>query len=75
MEFKHKLTHLPNQIKALQDIPALFSKIHTENNKIALALMSFDNFSMLRSIIGYEQSNEVIIKFSKMLVEITAIRM
>lgn len=72
MEFKHKLTHLPNQIKALQDIPALFSKIHTENNKIALALMSFDNFSMLRSIIGFEQSNEVIIKFSKMLVEITA---
>ena len=70
MEYKHKLTHLPNQIKALQDIPALFSKIHTENNKIALALMSFDNFSMLRSIIGYEQSNEVIIKFSKMLQDI-----
>ena len=72
MEYKHKLTHLPNQIKALQDIPALFSKIHTENNKIALALMSFDNFSMLRSIIGYEQSNEVIIKFSKILSEITS---
>jgi len=69
--YEHQVTKLPNQVKALQDIPALFSKIHTENKKIALALMSFDNFSMLRSLIGYEQSNDVIIKFSKMLIAIT----
>jgi len=67
MKYRHKLTDMPNQIQALHDLPALFSKIHIENNKIALVLMSFDNFSKLRSIIGFEQSNEVLIKFSKYL--------
>jgi len=70
MAYKHKLTAMPNQLKALQDIPVLFSKIHTQNNKIALALMQFDNFSRLRSIIGYEQSNEVIVTFSNYLTTI-----
>jgi len=65
--YKHNLTAMPNQLKALQDIPILFSKIHTENNKIALALMQFDNFSRLQSILGYEQSNEVIMTFSSYL--------
>ena len=67
MKYRHKLTEMPNQTQALHDLPALFSKIHTENNKIALVLISFDNFSRLRSIIGYEQSNEILIKFSKYL--------
>lgn len=66
-DFRHKLTNLPNQIQALQDMPTLFSKIHLNNNKIALVLMCFDNFTRLRSIIGYEQANEVIIKFAKYL--------
>ena len=67
MKYRHKLTDMPNQTQALHDLPALFSKIHIENNKIALVLMSFDDFSKLRSIIGFEQSNEVLIKFSKYL--------
>ena len=72
MSYKHKLTGIPNQMKAMQDIPILFSKIHTQNNKIALALMQFDNFSRLRSIVGYEQSNEVIVTFSNYLTTITS---
>ena len=67
MKYRHKLTDMPNQTQALHDLPALFSKIHIENNKIALVLMSFDDFAKLRSIIGFEQSNEVLIKFSKYL--------
>lgn len=67
MAYTHRLTNLPNQMQAIQDLPALYSKIHTENNKVALVLLSFDNFSRLRAIIGYEQSNEIIIKFSKYL--------
>ena len=67
MQYRHKLTDMPNQTQALHDLPALFSKIHIENNKIALILMAFDDFSKLRSIIGFEQSNEVLIKFSKYL--------
>ncbi|NOR56645.1 MAG: EAL domain-containing protein, partial [Sulfurovum sp.] len=70
--FTHKLTGLPNQIQAMQDLPILYSKIHIENNKIALVLLSFDNFSRLRSIIGYEQSNEVLKKFATYLKSIVS---
>jgi polar amino acid transport system substrate-binding protein len=63
---------MPNQTQALHDLPALFSKIHTENNKIALVLLAFDNFSRLRAIIGFEQANEIIIKFSNYLNTITS---
>jgi polar amino acid transport system substrate-binding protein len=72
MKYRHKLTNMPNQTQALHDLPALFSKIHTENNKIALVLLAFDNFSRLRAIIGFEQSNEIIIKFSNYLNTITS---
>ncbi len=72
MAYQHKLTSMPNHMKAMQDIPVLFSKIHTQNNKIALALMQFDNFSRLRSIVGYEQSNEVIVTFSNYLTTIVS---
>ena len=72
MKFRHKLTNMPNQTQALHDLPALFSKIHLENNKIALVLLAFDNFSRLRSIIGFEQSNEIIIKFANYLNTITS---
>ena len=68
--FTHPLTNLPNQLQALHDLPAFYSKVHLEKNKIALILMDFDNFSMLRSIIGYEQSNEVLKKFAKYLATI-----
>lgn len=70
--YTHKLTNIPNQLQAFQDFPALYSKIHLENNKIALVLISFDNFTRLRSIIGYEQSNTVLIKFSKYLESMVA---
>jgi polar amino acid transport system substrate-binding protein len=71
MQNRHVLTDLPNQEKALSDLPILFSKIHTENKKIGLVLFSFDNFSRLRSIVGLKQSNEIIIKFANYLRKIT----
>jgi len=66
-EFKHKLTGLPNQFQALQDLPKLYSQVHIENKKIALVLFNIDNFTNLRSVIGYDQSSAVLIKFSKYL--------
>ena len=65
--FKHQLTNLPNQLQAYHDMPAFFSKVHLEKNKLALMLLSLDNFSMLRSIIGDEQSNAVLKKFATYL--------
>jgi len=66
-EFKHKLTDLPNQMQAMLDLPRLYSHVHLENKKIALVLLKVDNFVHLRSVIGYEQSNAVLIKFAKYL--------
>jgi polar amino acid transport system substrate-binding protein len=70
MLYRHKLTNLPNQNQALHDLPSFYAKTHLEENKIALLLMDFDNFSRLRSFIGYEQANEIIIKFSQYLLSI-----
>jgi polar amino acid transport system substrate-binding protein len=64
---QHKLTKLPNQTKALSDLNALFAKLHLGEKKIALVIMNIDNFSTLRSIVGYEQSNVILIKFAKYL--------
>lgn len=66
-QFIHQLTYLPNQLQAYRDLPAFFSKAHLEKNKLALMLLHIDNFSMLRSIVGYEQSNEVLKKFARYL--------
>ena len=65
--FRHQLTNLPNQLQAYHDLPAFFSKAHLEKNKLALMLLHLDNFSMLRSIIGYEQANDVLKKFARHL--------
>jgi len=66
-EYKHKLTGLPNQILAQRNLPKLYSQIHIENKKISLVLLNIDNFMHLRSVIGYEQSNAVLIKFAQYL--------
>jgi len=65
--YRHKLTDLPNQIQALQDLNKLYSKIHLNNKKLALVLMNIDDFSQLRAIIGYEQANVILIKLAKYL--------
>jgi len=72
MEYKHRLTSLPNQLQAQKDFPMLYSKVHVENKKIALMLLHFDNFTRLRSIVGYEQSDNIIIKFSRYLKNIVS---
>lgn len=69
-QYKHKLTGLPNESKALQDLPALYSKVHVENNKVAIILVNIDNFTRLRSVIGYEQANTVLTNFANHLKEI-----
>ncbi len=64
---RHKLTNLPNQLQAQKDLNKLFSKIHLHNRKLALLLIDIDNFSQIRSIIGYEQSEEILIYFARYL--------
>jgi len=65
--YRHKLTKLPNQAQALHDLNALYSKIHLKDQKLALVLLDIDNFSKLRSIIGHEQANIILIKVADYL--------
>ena len=67
MTMRHQFTNLPNQLQMYQDLPAFFAKAHLEKNKLALILLHLDNFSMLRSIIGHEQANDVLKKFATYL--------
>ena len=67
LDYIHRLTQLPNQDKAVNDLHALYAKLHLNEHKIALVLMNIDSFSTLRSIVGYEQSNIILKKFAKYL--------
>ena len=69
--YQHKLTKLPNQAQASNDLNALFAKLHLAEYKIALVMMNIDNFSTLRAIVGYEQSNVILVKFAKYLDNLT----
>ncbi|MBT8348380.1 MAG: EAL domain-containing protein [Sulfurovum sp.] len=63
----HPVTNMPTEIQALHDVPILYSKIHLENSKVALVLLHLDNLNMLRAIVGYEQANKILIKFTDYL--------
>lgn len=65
--FRHKLTNLPNQLQAKSDLNKLFSKIHLHNKKLALVIIDIDNFSQIRGMIGYEQSENILIHFGRFL--------
>jgi len=65
--YRHKLTKLPNQAQALHDLNKLYSKVHLNDKKLALVLLDINNFSKLRSIVGYEQANFILIKIGKYL--------
>jgi len=67
LAYQHKLTKLPNQVQAINDLNAIYSKLHLGKQTIALVILNIDNFSTLRSIVGYEQSNIILIRFAKYL--------
>lgn len=66
-EYHHRLTHLPNQTKAQFDLNALNARLHLSNDKLAVMVINIDNLSVLRSIIGVDQSNLILKKFASYL--------
>ena len=70
-EHTHPLTHLPNQAKLVSDLTSLYSKLHLNQKKLAFILLNIDDFSSLQSIIGYEQINKILVKFSEYLQEVS----
>lgn len=65
--YMHQLSNLPNQAQLLHDLNALYAKLHLNKKKLALVLIDIDDFSTLRSIIGYEQINNILVKFATYL--------
>jgi len=64
---RHKLTNLPNQLQAKEDLSKLFSKIHLHNKKLALLFIEIDNFSEIRSLVGVERSEQILTHFARYL--------
>jgi len=69
--YRHQLTALPNQAQVLHDLNALYSKVHLSKQKLAIVILDIDDFSTLRSIIGHEQINAILIKFAQHLENIS----
>jgi len=65
--YRHKLTHLPNQMQAQEDLNRFFAQIHLHNKKLALLFIDIDNFSEIRSLVGIEQSEQILIHFARYL--------
>jgi len=66
-KYKHKLTKLPNHLKLQKDLQNTFIKLHLNDRKLALVTMEIDNFASLRAIIGYEQTNNILVTFANYL--------
>jgi polar amino acid transport system substrate-binding protein len=64
---RHQLTGLPNEIQLEHDLNALYSKVHLREQKLALILFDIDEFSILRSIVGVEQVNIILVKLAAYL--------
>ena len=62
---KDLMTGLPNQNRAIQDIGMIISKMHSEGRSFALILMSLDNFTELRAMLGYHKTDGLIIRVSE----------
>ncbi len=62
---KDLVTGLPNQNRAIQDIGMIISKMHSEGRSFALILMSLDNFTELRAMLGYHKTDGLIMRVSE----------
>ncbi|MEA3454905.1 MAG: bifunctional diguanylate cyclase/phosphodiesterase [Campylobacterota bacterium] len=62
--YKDMLTRLPNQNRAIYDIGTEISKMQAEERCFALMLVSIDNFTELRAMLGYQKTDNLISKIS-----------
>jgi len=67
INYRHKLTNLPNQLQAKEDLNRFYAKIHLHNKKLALLFIEIDNFSEIRSLVGYERGEQILIHFARYL--------
>jgi len=62
-----QVTHLPNQSKAVSDLGMIISKMQAEDTPFALILISLDNFTEIRAMLGYQQTDSLIGRIAREL--------
>ena len=61
------LTKLPNQVRAINDLGMTISKMHSQRKSFALILLSLDNFTEIRAMLGYQQTDNLINRIAREL--------
>ncbi len=61
---KDLVTKLPNQNKAISDIGIIISKMQSQERSFALILISLDKFTELRAMLGYHNTDKLIVRIS-----------
>jgi polar amino acid transport system substrate-binding protein len=64
---RDNLTHLPNQSRAINDLGMVISKMHSHGKQFALILISLDDFTEIRAMLGYHQTDSLISRIAKEL--------
>ncbi len=72
MRNKYYLTLLPNQNRAIYNLGMMVSKMNSQDRSFALVLISIDNFSELRAMLGYQLMDGMIIEIADHLKFITS---
>jgi polar amino acid transport system substrate-binding protein len=67
------LTHLPNRTKAYQDYQILCSKHHLREKKVALMMVSIDDFLITQSLLGHEQADKTILAVTQALKQLSVL--
>jgi diguanylate cyclase (GGDEF)-like protein len=67
--YHNPLTGLPNQNRAFADIAVLTANV-SGGHHFALMIIEIDNFTKLRSILGYNEMNNLVVLFANRLKEL-----
>ena len=64
---RDNLTHLPNQSRAINDLGMVISKMHSQGKTFALILIALDDFTEIRAMLGYHQTDSLISRIAREL--------
>ena len=67
--YHNALTGLPNQNRAFADIAVLTANV-SSGHHFALMIVEIDNFTKLRSLLGYNEMNNLVVLFANRLKEL-----
>jgi len=67
------LTHLHNRTRAHRDFQILCSKHHLHQNRVALMMVSIDDFLITQSLLGHDKADKTILAVTHVLKQISVL--